>query len=294
MPAVTVDDLLVLPRVPRPDATTATERPVVSVTAAPSGFEGEGFPVRRAFAGVERGRARPLRATSTRWARSTTRRASPRARRGTRTAASRPSPTSSTAIFRHQDSNGGGGLITDGDTQWMTAGSGMLHIEAPPEELVASGGLLPRHPALGEPARSREVDRRRATRTSAAARCALPQLRRRARSCASSPARSPATRARASPTPPSPCVHVTAVTRRASSTCPGAPTSTRWSTCWPARAPSAPEVPVRTGNLTVFGAGRRHHPRRRRRAGQPRPQPRGAAARRAARSASPSPPTARS
>ena len=26
-------------------------------------------------------------------------------------------------IFRHQDSNGGGGLITDGDTQWMTAGA---------------------------------------------------------------------------------------------------------------------------------------------------------------------------
>jgi redox-sensitive bicupin YhaK (pirin superfamily) len=24
--------------------------------------------------------------------------------------------------FQHQDSNGGGGLITDGDTQWMTAG----------------------------------------------------------------------------------------------------------------------------------------------------------------------------
>ena len=24
-------------------------------------------------------------------------------------------------VFRHQDSNGGG-LITDGDTQWMTAG----------------------------------------------------------------------------------------------------------------------------------------------------------------------------
>ena len=28
-------------------------------------------------------------------------------------------------IFRHQDSNGGGGLITDGDTQWMTAGGGL-------------------------------------------------------------------------------------------------------------------------------------------------------------------------
>jgi hypothetical protein len=26
-------------------------------------------------------------------------------------------------IFQHQDSNGGGGLITDGDTQWMTAGA---------------------------------------------------------------------------------------------------------------------------------------------------------------------------
>jgi len=25
-------------------------------------------------------------------------------------------------IFQHHDSNGGGGLITDGDTQWMTAG----------------------------------------------------------------------------------------------------------------------------------------------------------------------------
>jgi Pirin len=28
-------------------------------------------------------------------------------------------------ILRHQDSNGGGGLITDGDTQWMTAGAGL-------------------------------------------------------------------------------------------------------------------------------------------------------------------------
>ena len=44
--------------------------------------------------------------------------------------------------FRHQDSNGGGGLITNGDTQWMTAGAGLLHIEAPPEELVVSGGLF--------------------------------------------------------------------------------------------------------------------------------------------------------
>jgi redox-sensitive bicupin YhaK (pirin superfamily) len=44
--------------------------------------------------------------------------------------------------FAHQDSNGGGGLITNGDTQWMTAGAGILHIETPPSELVASGGLF--------------------------------------------------------------------------------------------------------------------------------------------------------
>jgi redox-sensitive bicupin YhaK (pirin superfamily) len=42
----------------------------------------------------------------------------------------------------HSDSNGGGGLITNGDTQWMTAGAGILHIETPPEHLVMSGGLF--------------------------------------------------------------------------------------------------------------------------------------------------------
>ena len=44
--------------------------------------------------------------------------------------------------FEHSDSNGGGGLITNGDTQWMTAGAGILHIEKPPEALVMSGGLF--------------------------------------------------------------------------------------------------------------------------------------------------------
>jgi redox-sensitive bicupin YhaK (pirin superfamily) len=44
--------------------------------------------------------------------------------------------------FEHQDSTGGGGRITNGDTQWMTAGAGILHIERPPEELVVSGGLF--------------------------------------------------------------------------------------------------------------------------------------------------------
>jgi hypothetical protein len=45
-------------------------------------------------------------------------------------------------MFAHQDSHGGGGVITNGATQWMTAGGGILHIETPPEELVVSGGLF--------------------------------------------------------------------------------------------------------------------------------------------------------
>ena len=51
MPAISADTVA-LPRVPDPDP-TATDRPVLSVTTAPSGFEGEGFPVRRAFAGAD-------------------------------------------------------------------------------------------------------------------------------------------------------------------------------------------------------------------------------------------------
>lgn len=51
-------------------------------------------------------------------------------------------------IFEHQDSQGGGGTITNGDTQWMTAGSGILHIQARPEHLVMSRGPLLRFPVL--------------------------------------------------------------------------------------------------------------------------------------------------
>ncbi|MFZ9471998.1 MAG: pirin family protein, partial [Candidatus Nanopelagicaceae bacterium] len=54
MPAVTVPDITILPRV---DATLTSEkgrpRTVKQVTTAPQGFEGEGFPVRRAFAGID-------------------------------------------------------------------------------------------------------------------------------------------------------------------------------------------------------------------------------------------------
>ncbi|HIK89486.1 MAG TPA: pirin family protein, partial [Dehalococcoidia bacterium] len=51
MPAVTVENILALDRVTRP-ADDAVARTVMTITAAPSGFEGEGFPVRRGFAGI--------------------------------------------------------------------------------------------------------------------------------------------------------------------------------------------------------------------------------------------------
>jgi redox-sensitive bicupin YhaK (pirin superfamily) len=141
MPAVTVPDLLVLPRIPAPDPATAAERPVVSVTTAPSGFEGEGFPVRRAFAGVDLRQLDPFihmdQMGEVDYA--------PGEPKGTAWHPHRGFETVTYIIdgtFRHQDSNGGGGLITNGDTQWMTAGGGILHIEEPPEELVVSGGLF--------------------------------------------------------------------------------------------------------------------------------------------------------
>jgi redox-sensitive bicupin YhaK (pirin superfamily) len=45
-------------------------------------------------------------------------------------------------VIEHRDSMGGGGTITDGATQWMTAGAGIVHSEMPPEYLVRSGGLF--------------------------------------------------------------------------------------------------------------------------------------------------------
>ena len=139
MPAVTVDNLLVLPRVAEP--VPEGDRPVVKITTAPSGFEGEGFPVRRAFAGVNLKDLDPFihmdQMGEVEYA--------PGEPKGTPWHPHRGFETVTyllDGVFRHQDSNGGGGLITNGDTQWMTAGGGILHIEAPPEELVMSGGLF--------------------------------------------------------------------------------------------------------------------------------------------------------
>jgi redox-sensitive bicupin YhaK (pirin superfamily) len=140
MPAVTVPDVTVLPRIASPGLAAVT-RPVVQRTEAPSGYEGEGFPVRRAFAGVDLRRLDPFihmdQMGEVEYA--------PGEPKGTPWHPHRGFETVTyimDGVFDHQDSHGGGGTITNGDTQWMTAGAGLLHIEAPPEWLVAQGGLF--------------------------------------------------------------------------------------------------------------------------------------------------------
>jgi redox-sensitive bicupin YhaK (pirin superfamily) len=139
MPAVTADTVT-LPRI-HAASLGDTERPVKQVSTGPKGYEGEGFPVTRAFAGVsmadldpfihmdQMGEVdyAPMEPKGTNW----------HPHRGFETVTYMIDGT-----FQHQDSHGGGGVINNGATQWMTAGAGILHIETPPEELVISGGLF--------------------------------------------------------------------------------------------------------------------------------------------------------
>jgi redox-sensitive bicupin YhaK (pirin superfamily) len=140
MPAIAVDNILALPRL-RDVGPAAQQRQVLAVTTAPQGYEGEGFPVRRAFAGINMHALDPFihmdqmgeinygpgEPKGTSW----------HPHRGFETVTYMID-----GIMEHQDSNGGGGVISGGDTQWMTAGGGILHIEKPPEHLVVSGGLF--------------------------------------------------------------------------------------------------------------------------------------------------------
>jgi len=139
MPAITADTLT-LPHITGP-AVADRDRPVRSITTGPRGYEGEGFPVVRAFGGVRAADLDPFvhmdQMGEVEY--------QPGEPRGTDWHPHRGFETVTYMIdgrFAHQDSHGGGGLITDGATQWMTAGSGILHIETPPAELVESGGVF--------------------------------------------------------------------------------------------------------------------------------------------------------
>ena len=138
MPAVTVEDISGLPRL-GPVGSDVVQRAIRSVTEAPKGFEGEGFPVRRAFAGVDLADLDPFvhldQMGEVNYA--------PGEPKGTPWHPHRGFETVTymmDGVIQHADSTGGGGVIRDGATQWMTAGKGILHIETPPHDVVAAGG----------------------------------------------------------------------------------------------------------------------------------------------------------
>jgi redox-sensitive bicupin YhaK (pirin superfamily) len=140
MPAVTTDNILALPRVRRPEEAVARFRPVKRIVTAPSQLEGEGFVVRRPFPGEFR-ESDPFllldHMGAVEYAPGEAKGAPWHPHRGFETVT-----YIIDGAFAHHDSTGGGGLIADGGTQWMTAGAGILHDEVPPEWLIAKGGLF--------------------------------------------------------------------------------------------------------------------------------------------------------
>jgi hypothetical protein len=139
MPAITVENPLALPRLTIA-APEAVDRPVARVVAAHHAVEGAGFEVWRPFpGGIDPHLADPFflldqlgpveyapnEAVGAPW----------HPHRGFETVT-----YVIDGVVEHHDSNGGGGIIGEGDTQWMTAGSGILHDEVPTEAFLRSGG----------------------------------------------------------------------------------------------------------------------------------------------------------
>jgi redox-sensitive bicupin YhaK (pirin superfamily) len=139
MPAITVENPLVLPRLEAPSP-GASKRPVTQVVTAHHAIEGAGFEVWRPFPGVvdphvadpfflldQLGPVEyaPNEAVGAPW----------HPHRGFETVT-----YVMDGAIEHHDSNGGGGIIGEGDTQWMTAGSGILHDEVPTQAFLRSGG----------------------------------------------------------------------------------------------------------------------------------------------------------
>src|SRR6266545_2673150 len=121
MPAVT-DDPLTLPPLTRPSEVGTAWRPVHKVVTARRQVEGEGFVVRRPFPGMDLALADPFLLLDHMGAVEY----GPGEAKGAPWHPHRGFETVTYMIdgaFEHEDSTGGGGLITDGATQWLTAGS---------------------------------------------------------------------------------------------------------------------------------------------------------------------------
>jgi redox-sensitive bicupin YhaK (pirin superfamily) len=139
MPAVEADTLA-LPRIERPDLAAAV-RPVLGIVDAVVTLEGEGFQVRRPFPGIDPNLTDPFLLLDHLGAVEY----SPGEAKGAPDHPHRGFETVTYIIdgaIEHKDSTGGGGIITDGATQWMTAGAGIVHSEMPTHQLLLKGGLF--------------------------------------------------------------------------------------------------------------------------------------------------------
>lgn len=120
---------------------TIAERDVLLLNEAPAGFEGAGFPVRRAFSGIDLRLTDPFlmldHLGAVDYAPGDAKGAPDHPHRGFETVTYLLE-----GEFEHRDSTGGGGMLRPGDTQWMTAGAGIVHSEMPSEALLGKGGIL--------------------------------------------------------------------------------------------------------------------------------------------------------
>ena len=142
MPAITVDDTLVLPRIPRPNLTVSVARPVTKIVPSHAAVEGAGVLIRRPFPGaLSMAEADPFllldHAGPTLNGPGETKGAQWHPHRGFETVTYMLD-----GELAHRDTTGGGGVIAEGETQWMTAGGGIQHEELPTEQLYRQGGLF--------------------------------------------------------------------------------------------------------------------------------------------------------
>ena len=116
-------------------------RPVVQVADAARAVEGGGFPVRRPFASVDLSLTDPFLLLDEMgpidYGPGDAKGAPDHPHRGFETVTYMLA-----GGMEHRDSSGGGGVIRPGDTQWMTAGSGLIHSELPVPEMLRDGGRM--------------------------------------------------------------------------------------------------------------------------------------------------------
>jgi redox-sensitive bicupin YhaK (pirin superfamily) len=132
MPAVYVDDVAELPRILVLPGKSARERPVQKIVNAPKFLEGEDFEIRRTFSEIDLTLATPFLPLDhlgvVEYSPGEAKGAPDHPHRGFETVTYMMD-----SELEHRDSNGGGGLITDGATQWMTPGAGIGSSDMPTE-----------------------------------------------------------------------------------------------------------------------------------------------------------------